>query len=208
MTALKDFVEFLPTNTNLVGHNIRSFDNRILLLHLQDNGLCSAMEAKVSSFMDTLPLFRELYPARRERKQSYKQEHLVKDILKLSYDAHNALGDVTSLKQLCENANIPETLMQKHTMTFSSTLEVIQHKSKSRERRSSLQPLVSNKVLTDGMAMKIASSGLCWDHLKLAYRRDGFEGLKSLLGEKTQFGIRVTKNKNVLEKLSTYLESL
>ncbi len=63
-------------------------------------------------------------------------------------------------------------------------------------------------MLTDGKALKIASSGLCWDHLKRADGRDGFESLKSLLGEKTQFGIRVTKNKNVLEKMSKFLESL
>ncbi len=133
----------------------------------------------------------------------HKQEHLVTDILKLSYDAHNVLGHVTSPKKLCENANMSETLIQKHTMTFSSTLEVIQHNSKSRELRSTLQPLVSNTVLTDGMALKIASSGLCWDHLKLAQRRDGFESLKSLLGLKTQFGIRDGWMNQAYSRLST-----
>ncbi len=64
------------------------------------------------------------------------------DILKLSYDAHNALGDVTSLKQLCENAIILDTLIREHTMTFPGTLEGIQHKSKNTELRSSLQPVV------------------------------------------------------------------
>ena len=38
--------------------------------------------------------------------------------------------------------------------------------------------VVPKNVLLEGMKKKIASSGLNLDHLKLAYRRVGIEGLR------------------------------
>lgn len=52
------------------------------------------------------------------------------------------------------------------------------------------------------MLKKIALSGLSYDHLRLAIERGGADGLKMVLGEKTEQGtVRVTKNKTIVGKI-------
>ena len=206
--ALTDFITFLQPQTNLVGHNINAFDNRILLLHLKDLHLISALKEKVASFMDTLPMVKELYPERKEQKKNYKQEDLVCDILGTPYNAHNALADVTSLQNLCTHINFRDITIQKHAVTFSSTVNNVEHKVKTRKLKTSLHSMVCNKVLSDQMATKIASTGLSLDHLKLAYKRGGVEGLKDLFCERTSAGVRITKNQRIIQNVSKYIESL
>ena len=56
------------------------------------------------------------------------------------------------------------------------------------------------------MADKIARSGLKATHLHLAFRRNGIDGLASLLQEKDRSGhVRVTKSKKVIVALAKYL---
>ena len=56
----------------------------------------------VCGFVDSLTVFRKKYPGR----ASYKQELLVRHLLKSSYDAHYATGDVDSLGRLIANTNM------------------------------------------------------------------------------------------------------
>ena len=60
-TALQDFIDFLPNNAVLVGHNSHTFDNRILLLNLIDFGKIANINEKVVGLLDTLPLCKDLY---------------------------------------------------------------------------------------------------------------------------------------------------
>ena len=48
---------------------------------------------------------------------------------------------------------------------------------------------------------KFADSGLGYRHLALAYKRDGADGLRSLLGEKSGRKVRVTRSAKVLDAI-------
>ena len=54
----------------------------------------------------------------------------------------------------------------------------------------------------------MASSGLNFDHLKLAYRRGELQGLRGVLSEKFEGNPRVTSNKRILKSVSDYVDSV
>ncbi|CAC5400225.1 unnamed protein product [Mytilus coruscus] len=62
----------------------------------------------ILGFSDTLPLFRVKFPKRK----SYSQSSLANNILKTTYNAHNALNDVKILKQLIEVDITKEQLIE------------------------------------------------------------------------------------------------
>ena len=57
------------------------------------------------------------------------------------------------------------------------------------------------------MAEKAASSGLTYRHLQLVFERDGEFGLNSLLNEKFNGVVRVTKRKKIITSLVNYFNS-
>jgi hypothetical protein len=59
------------------------------------------------------------------------------------------------------------------------------------------------------MANKIASSGLNFTHLKLAFQRSGPEGIASLFSDKDIHGhVRVTNSKKIVNSVAEYLAKL
>ena len=68
----------------------------------------------------------------------------------------------------------------------------------TKEHMSSLV-VVPKNVLSEDMKKKMASSGLYFDHLKLAYRRGGIQGLRGVLSEKFKGKPTVTSNKRILK---------
>ena len=80
----------------LVGHNVRAFDvkhfwNNVKKWHLEDL-FCSCIQG----FVDTLPLFRNLF----SEKHSHSQEKLYEDIVCKTYVAHNSVEDVIALSAI------------------------------------------------------------------------------------------------------------
>ncbi len=53
---------------------------------------------------------------------------------------------------------------------------------------TSLNELIQKKVLGKAMAEKVARSGLRLEHLQLAYRRQGHDGVANLLAERDSRG--------------------
>ena len=49
---------------------------------------------------------------------------------------------------------------------------------------SSIDNLCDQKILSKPIAKKLVATSLTFDNLKLAYERDGFDGLRALLSEK------------------------
>ncbi|CAL8359550.1 unnamed protein product [Lota lota] len=97
--ALTSFISFLWSLEQpvlLAAHNARHFDVPILTRALLRCSLMEQFQQLGSSFLDTLPLSKALYPGL----ESYKQENLVSRFLRKPYNAHNALGDVTALQEL------------------------------------------------------------------------------------------------------------
>jgi hypothetical protein len=62
--------------------------------------------------------------------------------------------------------------------------------------------LVDKKALGKAMAEKVAKSGLKLEHLQLAYRRQGHDGIVNLLSERDTHGcLHMTVSKAVVSKL-------
>ena len=85
--------------------------------------------------------------------------------------------------------------------------KTLEWSDKTKEHISSLV-VVPKKVLSEGMKKTLASSGLNLDHLKLACRRGGIEGLRGVLSKKFKGKPRVTSNKRILKSVSDYVESV
>ncbi len=200
--GLAQFITFLSSVNNpiLVGHNIKVFDLPILYNSMTDQ-MQNQFNKVVVGFLDTLFLFRELYPNRKK----YTQPSLVSDLLNETYEAHNALEDVKSLQNLVEKCS-NKTDHESQLFTHDHIVALAQYKSDWSRRNDTLQHLVQSKILTDYMTEKMAKSGLSYGHLSLVVKRNGKEGLDHLLKEKTKEGkCRVTNKVNIIDKLYTYM---
>lgn len=104
--VFNSFIDWLPKNSLLVAHNCKQFDAKILVSQMQplNSTILQNLKDRILGFSDTLPLFRVKYLKRK----SYSQSSLANDILKITYNAHNALGDVKILKELIEVDNAKE----------------------------------------------------------------------------------------------------
>ncbi|XP_076103417.1 uncharacterized protein LOC143072385 isoform X2 [Mytilus galloprovincialis] len=111
--GLEKFIKWLPHKAVLVAHNCKSFDSKIIVAQLSSVNLLNEFHCKVFGFSDTLHIFKKKIPGRK----SYKQENLVKDILKRSYNAHNAVDDVQLLNILMKNLKVSLQDIVNHSFT-------------------------------------------------------------------------------------------
>ena len=185
----------------LIAHNARSFDAKHLL-----NAVAACKEKhefsqKVIGFSDSLTAFRERFPERK----IYTQESLAKDLLGATYNAHNALDDVRMLQKLVSRY-IPDELLLKHSFTVSWYRDHLAHSRMTQENIKSLNQLVKAGKLSQGMAAKIAGSGLRMEHMEFAYQNGGVENLCGVLTELYKGKPRVTNNKKVLADISSFFQ--
>ena len=137
--CLKEFIDFLKASKSrvvLAAHNGRVFDSRILVKALFKENLSDAFQSVVMGFLDTLPLFKKLLPGR----QSYKQESLVKDCLNKSYDVHNSLEDVKSLRNLLLYHNPSCSSLSVHSFTVGFVSLSLEHYERETVNLPSLNP--------------------------------------------------------------------
>ena len=99
--------------------------------------------------------------------------------------AHNALADVHMLQKLSSKF-VSKDCILKHSFTLSWLEEYYDFLEKNRENLSSLQPLIQAKVITKGMAEKVAASGLAIANLQLAFQRGAADGISNVLMERFQ----------------------
>ncbi|XP_067650310.1 uncharacterized protein [Haliotis asinina] len=129
---------------------------------------------------------------------------LFKNIVGSDYFAHDALTDALALQTLysaCHaslEAKILSTFCLKYCADSRTRSKAIQ------ANLPSLQHLVCEKVLSKNMGRNIASSGLCFDHLKVVYKRQGYVGLSNVFAEKYQNKCRVTSSQKIVQSLSHY----
>ena len=67
--------------------------------------------------------------------------------------------------------------------------------------------MTNSKVVSQGMAEKIAGSGLAFRHLCIAFRRGKKEGLAKLLGEKRNNFVRVTRLDRIVSGIAGYIQN-
>ncbi|KAL4224099.1 hypothetical protein ACF0H5_017553 [Mactra antiquata] len=177
--ALNDFVNFLrPLEpVTLVAHNVL-FDAKIIMYNAMTHGLNDICNI-INGFGDTLQLFRAEFVDRRERKLSFAQDKLAKDILGVTYQAHDALEDVRILKRLVLSVeNISEKLPVYNVNNIKDRLTRIVNE---RKFNSSYESAVAQQVLTISKSKQLASAGLNFDHLKTIYVKSGESGINDIL---------------------------
>ncbi|XP_062607552.1 uncharacterized protein LOC134269371 [Saccostrea cucullata] len=191
--AVKNFMDWLQRfgKVLLVAHNAK-FDSSVLVRVMSCIGI-SASE-HISGFVDTLPLFRELYPGRK----SYKQVDLLKDLCTTHYDAHDAKSDALALQTLLLSLSVSSHTMLKHSFSTDFVVDNLNFSMMKKRNMLSLQNLIDNKILSKFTVNKIAETGLHFQHLLLAYQRDQENGVRSLLSEKTGGKPRVTGNSKII----------
>lgn len=127
------------------------------------------------------------------------------------YSAHNSLEDVRALqrlvsckevsrKYLIESSLVKEVQLSTTEFAVRSTKYCVQKKFSLQ----TLHPPVTTKVVSKGMAEKIAGSGLTFHHLQLSFQRGGQDGLTNILSEKINGKARVTNNRRIISQLSNY----
>lgn len=184
-------------NAVLVAHNGRRFDFPVLLSALSFIGKRDDFVECVIGFIDSLSVFRKLYP-----RESLKQEDLVSKKLGLTYDAHNATADVALLRQLLQHTQMTSNEFLQHSYP---PIDVINSMHFSKEKSKNLQSLtclVSSGVCKLNMAENIAGSGLKLAHLQTVFNRAGEDGLRDIFVAKNSEGApRVTSCKKVLDEV-------
>ncbi|XP_006813185.1 DNA polymerase III PolC-type-like [Saccoglossus kowalevskii] len=203
LRALERFCKWLSKYRNplLVAHNAKRFDSRVIVQQADSVGYLPKLQQFIAGFVDSLPLFKLMCPDM----TSYTQEHLVKEILHQSYDAHNAVGDVRSLSDLISHLHPTVEHLISHSFSVSDVITYLKYSATKKKNLSSLQKLVSNNILSQYMIERIAGSGLNFRHLLLCYKRGGQDGLVELFQEKINGEVRVTEKTTIVAKLADHL---
>ena len=152
--CLENFLTCLNSTSTkpviLYGHNVQ-FDAKALLRSCQQTGFEKTLLENVVGFTDTLPLLKSVMPNRAK----YIQSAIVEDLLGEPYDAHRVEPD----------------LMTEHSFTlqwFGSYNNFITHRN---VRMPTFQPIARKRLVSTGMIVKMASSGLEFKHLAVAFKR-------------------------------------
>ncbi|CAG2216770.1 unnamed protein product [Mytilus edulis] len=179
-TDFNDFVKSFLVKPLLVGHNIKRYDCHVLYNSLRFHNMWNDFASNISGFLDTLELFKLLYPKR----PSYSQTALVGELLGETYSAHNAVDDTEPLYRL----------------------QIIPNNSVINKTTFKLSPMPFFKAISRTLALKAARSNLRLEHFNIAVKRNGLDGLESVLSEQTNQGIvRVTTNKKAIIKIFDFL---
>ena len=198
ITWLKQFTQPL-----LIGHNIRSFDTRVLQNTLTKTDMVGEMEDVVYGFVDSLPMFRSVFG--KDRK-CFSQESLVKDVLGATYEAHNAIEDVTYLQKVVKKMSFAIECFQANSFTMVYVKNRAEYNANKALNLRTFFPVITAKLMSENMAAKAAGSGLKLSHLGLAFQRGETEGLAQLLKDRSSGKIRVTARQAVIQRLASYFE--
>ncbi|XP_071399216.1 three prime repair exonuclease 4 [Centroberyx affinis] len=153
--VLVSFIAFLRMlgRPLLIGHNIRRFDCPLLARALDELDLRAEFRSSVSGCLDTLPLSREML--KDHGLQSFRQENLVREVLGLTYKAHDALEDVRALQTLYTVLQPASELICRH----SFTLDTMENK-----------PLMKSAAAKATAACKLPGQRPLWEHFRQAVR--------------------------------------
>jgi DNA polymerase III alpha subunit (gram-positive type) len=184
--ALLDLIEYLKSKNQpiLVGHNIKSFDIPILSRLITEFGLLPTFLNLISACIDTLKLAKKVVP--KSEITNYKKTTLVKKMLGIEYEAHDALEDVKSLHQL----------FQEKLRSYCRNTDLFPFNEMHLE--SSYKEAIQGKKISKTAARRLANSGLGLNHLRLAFRRNPDDGVKSVLLERGFQGRTVSAIKTFL----------
>ena len=187
----------------LVGHNFKVFDFPRLIRAFRITSLETKFHTVCLGGIDTLPIFKSLYPD----SENHKQEYLCEKILQQKYSAHNALDDVINLEKLFRCTSVSSDILQKHSFTTNWGFQQHDFQEETARNNETLHILIQNKIVSKQTSYKIASSGLSYRNLQYVCQQDGELGLSHLLGDKSCGETRVTSCKRIIHSIYEYLSS-
>ena len=202
--ALNQFLQWIEGwgRVVLFAHNGKAFDSKRIIHCLMKFHLLEKFQNSVHGFVDTLTLFKKVFPLR----QKFTQESLVSDILGIEYGAHDSLEDVKALQQLLDATDASPQQVAQSSFTVQHAIDSTKVCIERALNLHSFKELIKEKVLTKSMATKMAGSGLNLTHVNLAFKRGGREGLCSLLSAKFNGKPRVTKCERIFLQLESYFQ--
>ena len=205
VTALQRFAEWLENcgKSVLIAHNAEKFDSRHLWRIIRSCKLEGSFSSLVG-FGDSLPLFRAKFP----NEKNHKLGGIHNTLLGKPFVAHNALDDVFALIDILQVIQLNNTSLAEYTFARKYINDRFEFLILKQNNLATLQTLVAQKVLSSGMAEKMAASGLNFSHLEIVFQRGGVDGLKDLCTEKFGGKCRVTSDKRILTALSSYFENV
>ncbi len=173
-----------------------------MLLHaVHNSGKMLEFQQNCCGFLDTYKMLKELIP----NMKSYKQENLVKDVIGESYMAHGALQDVLALQKLVNFVALDQNIVNKYSFSYDRAVLAYNVSRNVASNIKSFQTMIDKKCISQGVARKVAGSGLQLKHLSTVSKRNGLSGLRSLLSEVTNGQIRVTKSEKIICAIASYL---
>ena len=115
----------------------------------------------VLGFIDSIPIFQKKYPGRKKR-TNYSQGSLLKDFVgpEAAENAHNALADVSALKQLIEKTNITENELRNNSKSVKQfwydgcMQKVEKEKKESFAVLNGVKPTICLKLAKNGLSLK------------------------------------------------------
>ena len=196
--ACQGLLEFVQSKSKplLVGHNIENFDVPVLYNALCKVNLADKFSKAVVGCIDTLRVAKQGFP--KTEVENYKQETLVKKYLGTSYEAHNAIADVTALQNLFQQKLSQIVLQNPYQFVFVFCAPAVKKK---------LKYLVEKKVISANLCKKLGRGGICIEHLKMAHKREN-DGIACLLKEPVGHLPRFTKSKAVIGKIVDFVGSI
>lgn len=162
--------------------------------------LLSYFQDCVIGFVETLALFKKALTNR----EKYSQESLDADLLGVRYSTQNSLEDVRPLQRLVSCKEVTRKYMIESSFTTEFVVRSAKYCVQKKCNLQTLHPLVTTKVVSKGMAEKIAGPGLTFHHLQLSFQRGGQDGLSNILSEKINGKARVTSNRRIISELSNF----
>ena len=102
--------------------------------------------------------------------------------------------------------NATKIMLQPYSFSLSWFEEYTKFLSDKKLNLATLQHLVIWRVISKGMNEKIAKSGLCYRHLRLAYERNGEDGIQALFSERFNGIVRITKSKKIISSVAQHFK--
>lgn len=198
--ALSAFLEFLGDEpVTLIAHHSRRIDFPVLYNAMKACEMLPEFEKKVTGFVDTLPLFRDVW----RNSGSHRLRTLYN---KLFPDGEQNISNVMALKTLVLHPDVTDEAVSKRSFDFTYVAQAAKWSSEKKINLPSWEPMIDDESVSRFMAQKAAASGLTAHHLRLAYEWGEDQGVLDVLTEITSDGKpRVTKDKKVLEKIVSFI---
>ena len=197
--AFVTWLESLEQSVILVAHNCFSFDMKVLMNALERVGVMADFLDAVHGFSDSLAAVKHTWPG----ETSYKLGDLFTSKCGGEFKAHDASEDVVALAAILNTSRCDVSSI---ALSASSVRLAIGAEHAMKVRQTSFNHLVQAKVLSQAIATKAAASGLSYEHLSLAFRRDELKGIERLFKEKTSSGRRVTAVNRIISAVTKHFK--